>query len=620
MMKTTAGPASLCGYLRTFLSVVVLMCFSDLHLIAQISPGPLAEVHADLEGMSNCTRCHTIGEKVENAKCLQCHDALRSRIDAGEGYHVSAEVRGQDCFKCHSEHHGRKFEMVRFDVEHFDHDLTGYPLTGAHRQLNCAECHQPDFIQSRELRQRSGTYLGLNTACTTCHTDFHQGTLSNNCTKCHTTDAFVPASAFSHDKTDFPLVGAHQTVDCVSCHKVTTRNGSSFQEFADVPFTNCSSCHEDVHQGRFGTNCKECHVEESFHVFRGMGDFNHNKTGFPLLGKHQTISCADCHSTQVSTDRMFKDFTGKDVSNCTACHEDVHKQKFGNDCRTCHSEESFRAVRNFTVSDHSKTAYPLEGKHETVDCRKCHETRMMLPLAHSQCADCHADFHEGQFVTATRTPDCAECHTVNGFAGSTFTVEEHNRTDFVLTGAHLATPCFACHQRNDKWVFRDVGNRCTDCHEDVHGSSIDARYYPDKACERCHTPDAWNAVQFDHSLTGFALAGRHAQVACTACHIPDSTLTGKRHVAFNGLVQECTSCHANVHREQFAVDGITDCRRCHGFEHWKPSEFDHNTARFVLEGAHLEVACAQCHKAVADDQGSYVLFRLEKFACADCHE
>src|SRR5690606_6232164 len=145
------------------------------------------------------------------------------------------------------------------------------------------------------------------TDCRLCHTDFHQGTLGNSCTDCHTTEAFVPAFSFSHDETDFPLKGAHQNVDCASCHAVTERNGSAFQEFAGIKFNQCSECHTDPHNGRFGANCKECHVEESFHLFRGMENFDHNKTGFPLLGQHRTINCAECHNTKVSTDRMFRD-------------------------------------------------------------------------------------------------------------------------------------------------------------------------------------------------------------------------------------------------------------------------------------------------------------------------
>ncbi len=599
--------------------ILVYAFYISVTAFAQLSPGDLISAHAHLEGLSNCTKCHTLGDKVSNAKCLDCHTQLKSRIDRGEGFHVSVEVKNQDCFKCHSDHHGRNFETVRFDKEKFDHDHTGYPLTGAHDKLKCTECHKDEFIADKKLRERKDTYLGLSTECVACHTDFHQGTLEKKCTECHTTEAFVPASAFSHDKTEFPLKGAHEQVDCASCHQVSTRNGSSFQEFAGLAFANCSSCHDDVHEGRFGTNCKECHVEESFHAFRGMGNFNHNKTGFPLLGKHKTISCAECHDTHVSSEVMFKDYLHQDVSNCVSCHDDVHEQRFGTDCKACHTEDSFQRIRDLDALDHDLTGFALEGKHEQVDCKKCHETKMTEPLVHSQCADCHSDYHEGQFVSVSRTPDCAECHTVDGFAGSSFTVEQHNTGKFALTGAHLATPCFSCHLREEKWLFRSIGERCIDCHDDVHEGTIAAEFYPDKACERCHITDSWATVSFDHAVTGFTIEGAHLRQACTACHEPDLAENSVRRVSFTGLTAVCMDCHENAHRDQFEIDGITDCKRCHNADHWQPSVFDHNTAQFVLEGAHITVACDQCHREVVEDGVTFVQYRIEKFACIDCH-
>jgi hypothetical protein len=83
---------------------------------AQISPGKLAEPHAHLEGISNCTQCHLLGEKVTDEKCLHCHQEIDERIKDRKGYHVSAEVRANDCIKCHSDHHGREFKMIRFDA------------------------------------------------------------------------------------------------------------------------------------------------------------------------------------------------------------------------------------------------------------------------------------------------------------------------------------------------------------------------------------------------------------------------------------------------------------------------------------------------------------------------
>jgi hypothetical protein len=88
---------------------------------------------------------------------------LKTRIDQKKGYHASAQVAGKDCFSCHSDHHGRNFEIVRFDTERFDHQLTGYKLTGAHAKQDCAACHKDERIESYDIRKKQYTYLGLKT-------------------------------------------------------------------------------------------------------------------------------------------------------------------------------------------------------------------------------------------------------------------------------------------------------------------------------------------------------------------------------------------------------------------------------------------------------------------------
>ena len=52
-----------------------------------------------------------------------------------------------------------------------------------------------------------------------------------------------------------------------------------------------------------------------------------------------------------------------EFTNCTSCHKDPHKNKFGQNCRQCHSEESFKAVKGSKNFDHNKTDFKLEEKH-----------------------------------------------------------------------------------------------------------------------------------------------------------------------------------------------------------------------------------------------------------------
>ena len=215
-----------------FISIVISILpvlLAGITSFSQISPGELAKVHANLEGMSNCTKCHILGKKVSNQQCLDCHTELKVRIDLKKGYHSSSEVRGKECVTCHSDHHGLNFQIVRFEKDKFNHDLSGFNLSGAHSKQLCIKCHKPEFINDAKIKKKKFTYLGLSPACLTCHTDYHQKTLSLNCAECHDFDLFKPAKKFDHSKAKFQLSGKHQELACLACHKIGIQNEQKFR-------------------------------------------------------------------------------------------------------------------------------------------------------------------------------------------------------------------------------------------------------------------------------------------------------------------------------------------------------------------------------------------------------
>ncbi|HPF50538.1 MAG TPA: cytochrome c3 family protein [Draconibacterium sp.] len=512
------------------------------HIYAQISPGDLTQAHANLEGLTNCTKCHVLGEKETTSKCLACHTEIKSLIDQNKGYHASEEVKGKRCAECHGEHFGRDFKIVRFDEDKFDHNLAGFKLEGKHATLKCNDCHKPDLIVKQVSQKKEAhTFLGMGTECLSCHVDVHQNTLSKNCTSCHNQNAFKPATGFDHSKTDFKLIGKHQQVDCAKCHIKTVKNGKEFQEFAGVAFVNCTSCHEDVHQNKFGNDCTKCHNEFSFKTANTSSNFNHTQTDYPLLGMHLKVDCKECH----------------------------------------------------TSGNYTKT------------------------IRFKKCTDCHSDYHEGQFRKNGVSPDCSECHTVNGFTTSSFTLEKHNQTEFALEGAHMATPCLACHKTGEKWNFSVPDHRCIDCHENIHKNVMDDKYMPQSDCKSCHSVETWNQVSFDHNLTKFQLLGKHAQATCRECHFKEADGAVKQQ--FANLASSCENCHEDTHFKQFEVLGKNDCGRCHTFNNWSPDKFNHDNARFKLDGKHQGLQCIACHKTTDHLIRNYVVYKFEDISCASCH-
>lgn len=598
------------------------MVLSIISAYGQISPGDLSSAHADLEGMTNCTQCHDIGKKVSNQKCLDCHKEIQLLIRNDKGYHAHPTVKRQDCFECHSDHHGRKFDMVRFDEENLDHELTGYELEGKHKVIECRECHMPDNIADPEIRKRKDTFLGLDQECLACHDDFHQRTLSQDCLECHNMEGFVPAPQFDHNESDYPLTGKHLEVDCIECHKETTRNGKPYREFTDIAFNDCKSCHTDPHRDQLQGSCTQCHVESSFTDFRGKGNFNHNRTSFELKGKHKNVDCFTCHKRNSDPVAVFQDVLNVKESDCISCHKDTHEGKYGLDCARCHNETSFLSLNNMDFFDHTITDYPLEGKHIGVNCAECHKERFSTPIDFSECKNCHEDYHYGEFIKNNNSPDCAECHSLQfGFDFSLYTVEKHQVSEFPLEGAHVATPCYACHisEDDDRWTFANLGEDCIDCHLNIHDGLISEKYYPENDCASCHSNDAWDLVEFDHNMTEWPLDGKHITVSCKECHFEISI--DKRIISQNfiKLDTNCTSCHENIHGDAFVENGVTDCNRCHVTESWFPKKFDHNKTAFRLEGVHSEISCSACHEIDSDNGQKEILYKLNKLECVDCH-
>lgn len=527
--------------------VLLILSFFCIPLRGQISPGELSKVHSSLEGMSNCTKCHVLGKKVSNQKCLECHSEVKTRVDAGKGYHSSVEVKGKECVSCHSDHHGINFQIIRFAKEKFSHTLAGWPLTGAHAGKTCADCHKAANITDPKIRRKSFTYLGLGTACLTCHKDYHQQSLGQDCAACHGDQAFKPAARFDHGKAKFRLSGRHQEVACVSCHPVTTRNNAKFQEFKGIKFDNCSSCHKDVHGGKFGTDCAKCHSEISFKTIRGTSNF-----------------------------------------------------------------------------DHAQTAFPLEGKHSGVACATCHKGRFGGTMKFGRCTDCHTDYHRGALSREGVAPDCKECHTVQGFKPFNYTTERHNLGRFPLKGAHMATPCIACHLKDPKpgdtaWKLSGLGKSCIDCHTNEHSGKMSASFTDNNGCASCHTEERWGLVKFDHSRSAFVLEGKHTGVSCGGCHYRKEA-GGATLQQFKGLSQQCVYCHTDIHSGQFLTDGATDCNRCHVTTGFKPApKFDHAKTRFPLDGKHIKVACTGCHKPVTENGRTFIVYKIKAFKCEDCH-
>ena len=544
---------------------------------------------------------------------------------------------GKDCVRCHLEHNGEDFHLLHWEPSEksFDHRQTGYALEGKHTALACEKCHTPSHmaLADRELIKKKDlgkSYFGLSPACQTCHNDPHKGQLGNECSKCHNVESWKAAKEFDHAKTRYPLTGLHMKVPCEKCHKPDTLGGPA--RYRDMKFDTCSACHLDPHRGEFKKACETCHTTSSWKSMLAGFSFDHSKTKYPLVGKHTQVACTACH-----VNGAFKREIA--FAQCKDCHKpDPHKGQFDarakeGECSECHTLEGWKASL-FGVKEHDTSAYPLRGKHATVECSKCHIPAgrdTIYKVQFGACTDCHKDAHDNQFAAAPYNNKCELCHTVVDFPRVTFTIAKHRNTRFALAGAHVAVPCSDCHKvggggRTDKILpFKFEDRTCTACHQDPHKGEFAERMARKRAngapfgCEACHTVKSWADINgFDHSKTKFALLGAHRTVACSECHKATSAYASR----FKGTPQQCEACHNDAHDQQFvAKDGETHCSDCHNAQRWVPSTFDHDTRTHLpLTGGHARVACNKCHlQTKVVDGKTMVVYKNTPQKCADCH-
>jgi hypothetical protein len=452
----------------------------------------------------------------------------------------------------------------------------------------CSLCHAPLWDAA-----------GMSGRCETCHTDIasqrsdpatlhgiiFQMTPDIACQTCHTDHRGPSASMTDFDSRLFPhfvfgySLAGHAALPngshfaCSDCH------GSDITTF---DLATCQTCHEQldaafttVHVLSFGTDCLACH--DGIDTFGS--DFDHNRFLFDLTGKHVGAPCSACHLNA----RTVPDLQAA-PTDCFSCHaeDEPHEGRFGTDCGSCHTTDGWKPAS----FDHNLAAFKLEGKHAQVECESCHINGVYrgTPM---DCYSCHAqdDVHMGSFGT-----QCGNCHNPAGWLPAFF---DHNLSSFPLTGAHVRLACDQCHGGG---MFNSLSTDCYSCHaaNDAHNGQYGTN------CAACHTTSGWKPAFFDHNLSSFPLTGAHVGLACDQCHGGG---------VFNGLSTDCYSCHAanDAHNGQYG----TNCAACHTTSGWKPAFFDHNFSSFPLTGAHVGLACTQCH-------GGDVFNGLST-ACASCH-
>ena len=537
-----------------------------------------------------CAACHSESDfevpfEAESAnECYTCHEPDYNQEHAGTGFPTN-------CLTCHN--------TLSWTGTTFDHAVysEGFALVGAHETASCESCHRgPSFeVPFTPTNQND---------CISCHAqdyeDQHAGTgFPQTCLTCHNSVTWDDTS-FEHAalSNGFALVGAHEALDCASCHA---------EPGFDVPFSpvdqnDCISCHstdyEDEHSGSgFPETCLACH---NVHAWEDA-TFNHAalSNGFALVGAHEALACESCHAGP--------DFSvpthPSSQNDCISCHstdyDDEHEGSgIPTNCLTCHNTSSWEdALFNHTIVSNG---FGLIGAHEALSCESCHTgSDFTVPFDASDqndCIACHAQDYETEHAGTGFPEACVTCHNTDTWTGATF---DHLTTSggFALIGSHQALNCESCHAGPGFEVpFTPIDqNDCISCHSTDYEAEHSGSGFPE-TCQTCHNTDAWTGATFDHVAisNGFALLGAHESLNCESCHLSSSFDP----IFFPQDQNDCYSCHARDYEDEHSGTSFpTNCITCHNVNAWSETSFDHSSVSggFALVGAHAPLACESCH-------------------------
>jgi hypothetical protein len=506
----------------------------------------------------------------------------------------------------------------------FNHNQTGFQLTGAHILARCETCH----IQ--------GIFKGTPKDCASCHlsggraatlntvlkpTDHISVTSGSACEACHQS-----TSQFSVWRMDHTLT----TATCSACHSGQSFNGTTFTAKGSQHIStmaDCKICHTSTN------SFLPPFVSRFDHIDVAPGTCNTCHNGATAMGKppaHMPTgsrSCDECHTMPLSGDLVGTFATWRmDHTGITS------------NCASCHNGRTFVGIKN---------SQPL------------HKPTNHIPVT-SDCSVCHFDTTvPGGFVNWSQPMDhstaaigsssCATCHG----AGKTFIGSPTVVTLPTGSGAHIPTTktCDTCHYKDHvqpyssfaNWTMDHTGitSGCQTCHgtttqlfpgvmnQNAGHPDTTALKLPD--CVSCHTvttPGGFGTFSYNGSANfnphlppayPNGGVGYQGQSRCDNCHGSSGPIKAPGivmgHIPFNSGT-DCGTCHSSIiasfakltlSSDEHASVTLSSCETCHasgksfpglGTPIKTPASVKHIP---LNSGA----SCVPCHSATSKASGGF---------------
>ncbi|MDH4261453.1 MAG: hypothetical protein OEV78_00250 [Spirochaetia bacterium] len=447
------------------------------------------------------------------------------------------------------------------------------PITFAHKEIkdSCFKCHT--------------VFVHMTDACSNCHekvkksiaekTGFHgnmEEKEKDNCIKCHT----------DHKGERYFIIKDSRSDKELNEHISKIWKLNNLHENIKTPV-------KDKYYFKDDHNVKTKDGFSWLKEKKNISDsFDHNLTGYPLLGEHARVDCEKCHKSisefkEEPKTGLMPSFFLKTASRdlmCFSCHEKDdsgskgHKGKYGKDCSKCHivsgDNRGWKTLVPKVRDFHEEPKNKLKGKHAKAACRKCHETAPFTKKADEKtCFACHEKNDQGKGGHKGKYgKKCEDCHIDGGGAGEWKDLapkirDFHKDPKHELKGKHKKAQCSTCHVEIP-FEKKTEDKTCYACHkkddDKIHEETLG------HDCELCHSVENFTKSHFDHQKTKYPLIASHKKVRCTLCHPEWNPSKGSKKIFKKLKSTTCVSCHArdDVHHGTFK----TNCEKCHRETYW----------------------------------------------------
>jgi DmsE family decaheme c-type cytochrome len=268
----------------------------------------------------------------------------------------------------------------------------------------------------------------------------------------------------------------------------------AFAKFVEIPGAErlgsdqCRACHEEQgksfrhsYHAQQSVECEDCHGSGSLHLTSDshekiikFGKVKAEQANGVCLWCHaqsdhvsnwssstheaQGVRCIDCHTVHDGArgEQMAFASSGSEVRGERRAIES--RRELNDKCLRCHKKQD--AQSNLPYH------HPIrEGKMSCVDCHDPHGgsagNNLNSASVNELCFQCHAEFQGPfSFQHPPVTEDCMKCHSPHGSPNQN------------LLAVSQPALCLQCHSAHHNGSGLPLVDRCTNCHNAIHGSDI----------------------------------------------------------------------------------------------------------------------------------------------------